>query len=952
MFKQSKFKHTTGKEFKRDLWYSDLRVNTTGAGESTAVCCGDQFLAVNWASTTGATVALLGLEAMGKRRTEPVLLRAHGAALCDMAFSPFDGTVLATSGEDAAVRLWSLPAGGAALAASGAPASPTLALAGHRRRVDSLAFSPVCASLLASASSDRSVRVWDLQHGTAACELATGVFGDAVWSVAWDWPGRLLATTCRDRQIRILDPRAGSKDGSAAIAVQGKGHDGLKQSKVTWAGRHECLLTTGFDRTNMRQFALWDARDLSKPLAMKGLGSSSGVSVPLYDADTDLFFVAGKGEGTVRVYEAAPGTSSGFVELAPAPSDQLARGACLLPKRALDLLGNEVARVLKATATAVVPTAFYVPRARRVFHEDLYPDTLSTTPAIGIADWLAGKNNDPILEKLRPPVEEDEEEQVQEQVQQQQVQVKEEQKVIKKDEEEEKKKTTVEKKDEQPKQQQGQQPKEQPQQPTASPQQSKKNIPSIVRYTKFRNIAGKPFMRNTHFEELRINPNCGRLVCANATNVAFPWQGPGGRVIVLPLARKGGRVPADTPFLEHGSEIADMAWDPFDDALLATAGEDAHVKLWRVPTGGITANRREPDVDLAGHYRRLCTVGFHPTAANLLVSSAMDLAVRLWDVTATEPAVLEIAGQHTDAITSTAWSWDGRLLATAARDTRLRVFDPRAGQEPIAQTVAHEGAKGFRAVWCGRRGLLATCGFGRSSERTVALWDPRNLGAPIATKLLDTQSGALAASYDADIDVLVVGGRGDGLTRFFEVTADAPHLHALTEYQALTPSADYDLLPKRALDVRRCEVVQMVRLYGSPPSTVERVSFCVPRTRMEYFQDDIYPPTRGPQPATTAAAWLAGADAEPALVSLQPADMTPLSAAPPVERGPAKYKLLSDAERAAQNELTRDEMFDRIFDQMRSKKEDQSVEEKDAQLRAAQAAAGDCADDDEWDEYE
>ena len=948
MFKQSKFKHTTGKEFKRDLWYSDLRVNTTGAGESTAVCCGERYVAVNWACTSGATVALLPLESMGKRRTEPVLLRAHTAGLCDMAFSPFDGTVLATSGEDAAVKLWSLPAAADELASSPALRTPTLSLAGHRRRVDALAFSPVCASLLASASTDKSVRVWDLQHGAAAAELGAGVFGDAVWSVAWDWAGRLLATTCRDRQLRVLDPRAGSEGNF--VAMQGKGHDGLKQSKVTWMGRHARLLTTGFDKMNMRQFALWDARDLSRPLAVKSLGSSSGVSVPLYDADTDLFFVAGKGEATVRVYEALPATPAGYQELAPAGSDQLARGACLVPKRALDLMANEVDRVLKATATAVVPVGFYVPRARRIFHEDLFPDTLSTTPAIGIDDWLAGKNNDPVLEKLRP-IDEVEEQVVEEQMQAPAQAQKQESAPAKTEEaagdapaQKTEKAAAATAKTPAKEQQQ--------QQATASPTPAKKNVPNIVRYTKFRNIAGKPFMRNTHFEELRINPNCGRLVCANAENVAFPWQGPGGRVIVLKLARPGGRVASDTPFLEHGCEIADMAWSPFDDALLATGGEDAHVKLWRIPAAGLAANRRDADIDLAGHYKRVCTVGFHPTAANLLVSSAMDLAVRLWDVAAAEPAVLEIAGQHTDAVTSTAWSYDGRLLATAARDTRLRVFDPRAGPAAVAQTVAHDGAKGFRAVWCGRRDLIATCGFSRSSERAVALWDPRRLDAHIACQRLDTQSGALAASYDADIDLLVVGGRGDGLTRFFEVTAEPPHLHALTEYQTLTASADYDLLPKRALDVRRCEVVEMVRLFGSPPSTVERIAFCVPRTRMEYFQDDIYPPTRAAEPGLAAADWLAGGNTEPRTVSLQPPDMTPLSDAPPVERAPAKYKLLSASERAAQNELTRDEMFDRIYDQMRTKKEDQSVEEKDAEQRAAQAAAGDCAGDDEWDEYE
>jgi len=329
----------------------------------------------------------------------------------------------------------------------------------------------------------------------------------------------------------------------------------------------------------------------------------------------------------------------------------------------------------------------------------------------------------------------------------------------------------------------------------------------------------------------------------------------------------------------------------------------------------------------------------------------MDMAVRLWDINSCE-TVIEIPDKHTDAACNLSWNWKGDLFATSCRDTKMRIFDPRAGSEPTAEGVAHDGARGFKVVWCGRRDLLATCGFSKNSERTVALWDPRMLDKHLATKLLDTQSGALSVSYDPDIDLLIIGGRGDSLTRFFEISSEAPYLFPLTQYQTLTANADYDLLPKRALDVKKCEVAQMVRLFGSPPSTVERISFCVPRTRMEYFQDDIFPDTRSNVPALDVTEWMSGENKEANFVSLQPADMTKLSEAPPVDHGPAKYRLLSDAERAEQNELTRDEMFDRIFNQMRSKKEEESVEEKEAANRAAEAAAGDCADDDEWDYYE
>jgi len=803
---------------------------------------------------------------------------------------------------------------------------------GHKKRVDSIAFSPVCASLLASSSSDKTVRIWDLQKGASALEVGADIFGEAVWSVAWNWAGSLLATTCKDRQIRVIDPRAGS------AVVSGKGHDGLKQSKVTWMGHHERLLTTGFDKMNMRQFAIWDARDLSKPIVMKSLGSSSGVSVPLYDNDTDVFYIASKGESTIRVYEASPdGTgNSAFQELSTSSSDQLCRGACLVPKRCLELMCNEIDRVLKVTANAVIPTGFYVPRARRIFHEDLYPETLSTTPAIDAADWLQGNNKEPVLVQLRPEEEEPEPEPEPE--------------PAPAPAEPETSSAPAEETQSDSAPAAAKAAPAEAKKPAPAPE-PKKNIPNIVRYTKFRHVDGKPFMRNTHMEELRINPNCGRLVCANPENVAFPWAGPGGRIIVLKLNRKGGRVPSDTPFLEHGCEINDMEWNPFDDSLLATAGEDARVKLWKIPAEGLKENRRDADFELVGHYKRLNTINFHPIVGNLAATSSMDMAVRLWDINTCE-TVIEVPEKHTDAIMNLSWNWKGDLFATSCRDTKMRIFDARAGVDPTAEVVAHDGARGFKVAYCGRQEFIATCGFSKNSERTVAIWDPRKLDKHIATKLLDTQSGALSMYYDPDIDLLMIGGRGDSLTRFFEVTSEAPYLHALTQYQTTSASADYDLLPKRALDVKKCEVAQMVRLFGSPPSTVERISFCVPRTRMEYFQDDIFPDTRANEPAIDVKEWVAGENREAKFVSLQPAEMTKLSEAPPVEHGPAKYRLLTDEERAEQNELTRDEMFDRIFNQMRTKKEEESVEEREAANRAAEAAAGDCADEDEWDAYE
>jgi hypothetical protein len=71
--------------------------------------------------------------------------------------------------------------------------------------------------------------------------------------------------------------------------------------------------------------------------------------------------------------------------------------------------------------------------------------------------------------------------------------------------------------------------------------------------------------------------------------------------------------------------------------------------------------------------------------------------------------------------------------------------------------------------------------------------------------------------------------------------------------------------PKTSLDVGSCEIACALKVAGT---YVEPVSFQVPR-KSEQFQDDIFPPTAGPDPALSAAEWLGGRDANPILVSLE-----------------------------------------------------------------------------------
>jgi WD40 repeat protein len=76
----------------------------------------------------------------------------EGKGLCALAVTP-DGKLLASAGDDAKIRLWSVQDG-----------SLEHTLEGHAKRVNALAISPD-GKLLVSASEDKIIRIWSLPDG-------------------------------------------------------------------------------------------------------------------------------------------------------------------------------------------------------------------------------------------------------------------------------------------------------------------------------------------------------------------------------------------------------------------------------------------------------------------------------------------------------------------------------------------------------------------------------------------------------------------------------------------------------------------------------------------------------------------------------------------------------------------------------------------------------------------
>lgn len=129
---------------------------------------------------------------------------------------------------------------------------------------------------------------------------------------------------------------------------------------------------------------------------------SSGILIPYYDQDTNIVFVAGKGDGNIRYYEITEGEP--YIHyLSEFKSSSPQRGLGWMPKRGLDVTKNEIFRFYKLHATGGMcePISMIVPRKSEVFQEDIYPDTISGIPSLSCDEWISGVNKEPILMSLK-----------------------------------------------------------------------------------------------------------------------------------------------------------------------------------------------------------------------------------------------------------------------------------------------------------------------------------------------------------------------------------------------------------------------------------------------------------------------------------------------------------------------------------------------------------------------
>lgn len=385
--RSSKFRHVYGQALKREQCYDNIRVSKS-SWDSTFCAVNPKFQAIIVESAGGGAFIVLPHKQVGRIAADHPLVGGHKGPVLDIAWCPHNDNVIASGSEDCVVKVWHIPDGGLIKTLT----EPIVDLVYHQRRVGLVLWHPTAQNVLLTAGSDNKVLIWNVATGEVMINI--DCHPDIVYSACWNWDGSKLLTTCKDKKIRLIDPRTGVVE-SDAVA-----HEGSKATRAIFL-RHGLVFTTGFSKMSERQYSLRTPDALSEPIVMVELDTSNGVMFPLYDPDTNLVYLCGKGDSVIRYFEiTAEPPFVHYINTFQTPDPQ--RGIGMMPKRGCDVTVCEIARFYRLNNSGLCQViSMTVPRKSELFQEDLYPDTIGEDFSLTAERWVAGEDAEPILISLR-----------------------------------------------------------------------------------------------------------------------------------------------------------------------------------------------------------------------------------------------------------------------------------------------------------------------------------------------------------------------------------------------------------------------------------------------------------------------------------------------------------------------------------------------------------------------
>lgn len=107
----------------------------------------------------------------------------------------------------------------------------------------------------------------------------------------------------------------------------------------------------------------------------------------------------------------------------------------------------------------------------------------------------------------------------------------------------------------------------------------------IVRSSKFRHVYAQVHKKENCYDNIRITKNSwdsSFCVCNPKFVAIITEPAGGGAFLVLPVG-KTGRLDINQPLVTgHKGAVLDIAFNPFNDNIIASTSEDCVIRLWEV----------------------------------------------------------------------------------------------------------------------------------------------------------------------------------------------------------------------------------------------------------------------------------------------------------------------------------------------------------------------------------
>ncbi len=227
--------------------------------------------------TGGRSGSLRFWDAEGKPLGKP--MKGHVGHIQSLAFSPDGKTIVSAGKDDISLRLWNVESGSAV----------GEILKGHKKPPRGVAFSPD-GKMIVSASLDQTLRRWDAATGQAIGEPLAG-HSDGVASVAFSPDGKLIVSGSYDNSLRLWNALTGQAMGEPLT-----GHEDVVGS-VAFSPDGRLVVSGSADAT----LRLWDVAT-GKPIGDPLRRHRQAVHSVAFSPDGKLV-VSGSGDHAVRLWD-------------------------------------------------------------------------------------------------------------------------------------------------------------------------------------------------------------------------------------------------------------------------------------------------------------------------------------------------------------------------------------------------------------------------------------------------------------------------------------------------------------------------------------------------------------------------------------------------------------------------------------------------------------------------